>query len=39
MDAIDWIVAIIVTLFVVGGALALYADAVGKHPWEDKDEN
>lgn len=38
MDFIDWIVAIIVTLFVVGGALALYADAVGKHPWGDNND-
>ena len=38
MDFIDWIVAIVVTVFVVGGALALYADAVGKHPWEGEDD-
>jgi hypothetical protein len=38
MDWIDIGVAIVVTIFIVGGALALYADAV-KHPWsEDEDE-
>jgi hypothetical protein len=38
MDFIDWIVAIVVTVFVVGGGLALYADAV-KHPWGEDDDH
>jgi hypothetical protein len=38
MDFIDWIVWIVVAVFIVGGLLALYADAVGKHPWEGEDE-
>ena len=37
MDWIDILVGIIVTVFIVGGALALYADAVN-YPWEDSDD-
>lgn len=37
MDWIDIMVAIIVTVFIVGGVLALYADAVN-HPWGENDE-
>ena len=37
MDWIDIVVGGIVAIFIVGGALALYADAVN-HPWENSDD-
>jgi len=38
MDWIDIVVGGIVAIFIVGGCLALYADAVN-HPWAEDDEN
>jgi len=37
MDWIDIVVGGIVAIFIVGGCLALYADATS-HPWEDSDD-
>jgi hypothetical protein len=39
MDWIDIGVAIVVTIFIVGGVLALYSDAVNKHPWGEDDDH
>ena len=33
MDFIDWIVWVIIAIFIAGGVLALIADGMGKHPW------
>jgi len=37
MDWIDIVVGGIVAIFIVGGCLALYADATS-HPWENSDD-
>jgi len=37
-DWIDIVVGGIVVIFIVGGALALYADAIN-HPWGEDDEH
>jgi len=38
MDWIDIVVGGIVAIFIVGGCLALYADAIN-HPWGEDDEH